>query len=490
MEHYDNVIRETSEWSHAGIFADEGITGTSTAKRMSFNRMMSQCRRGKIDRILCKSISRFARNTVDCLDAVRELKGLGIAVYFEKENIDTIKEQSEFMMSLYSSFAQAESESMSANVKMGMRMSMAKGKVNFRYDKLLGYERGEDGNPVIAENEAKIVRRIYQSYLAGYSLDKIRNELIAEGIPTAMGIKEWSKAGLHSILTNERYMGDALLQKYYVTDCLTKKQKRNRGELPQYYVENSHPAIISRYIWNRVQEEMARRANKRKKAINSGKTEHGKYSAKYALTEKLICGECKTPYRRCTWARNGKKRIVWRCISRLENGTKYCYDSPTLDEYKIQDAVVMAINRLRSEKDDIMDTLLEGIKRALGTNADDESSKLRDKKRILKEETNELINRMNNGESLESLEDEMRRVKEAQDQVDELIAEYDRQQMILDRENNRMSELKDILEAMPICLTEYDDTLVMQTIDYITVDNKEQLTVHFSIGAEISAPIV
>lgn len=290
VDYYTQKIEETDSWIMAGIFADEGITGTSLKKRDDFNRMMTKCRRGKIDLILCKSVSRFARNTVDCLNTVRELKALGISVFFERESIDTIKQQSEFMIALHSSFAQAESKSISANVRWGKQRAAQNGKVIFRYDKLLGYKKGNDGKPEVVPEEAATIHRIYSLYLAGYSLDRIVADLTADNIPTASGIKGWTKEVIRSILTNERYMGDALLQKTYITDCLTKKSKKNNGEREQYYVEDNHTPIVSKDLYNLVQEEMARRANKKNPAQKPGKTPKGKFSSKYALTERSLRG--------------------------------------------------------------------------------------------------------------------------------------------------------------------------------------------------------
>ena len=281
--YYTQKIEESPDWELAGIFADEGITGTSMKKRKEFNRMITACKRGGIDLILTKSLSRFARNTVDCLETVRMLKARGIGVIFEKENINTLTESSEFLITLFSGFAQAESESLSSNIQLGIRMAMKEGKVNFHYRSMLGYRRGADGEPEIIPEEAEVVRRIYRRYLEGCSEGQIQRELTQNGIATAKGVKAWSHQIVHNILTNEKYAGDALLQKTFTTDCISKKVKKNTGELPQYYIKDNHPAIIPRDIYQRVQEEMARRTSKRKILQKSGKTEQGKYSAKYAL---------------------------------------------------------------------------------------------------------------------------------------------------------------------------------------------------------------
>ena len=241
--YYTQKIEESPDWELAGIFADEGITGTSMKKRKEFNRMITACKRGGIDLILTKSLSRFARNTVDCLETVRMLKARGIGVIFEKENINTLTESSEFLITLFSGFAQAESESLSSNIQLGIRMAMKEGKVNFHYRSMLGYQRGADGKPEIVPEEAEVVRRIYRRYLEGCSEGQIQRELTQDGIATAKGVKAWSHQIVHNILTNEKYAGDALLQKTFTTDCISKKVKKNTGELPQYYIKDNHPAL-------------------------------------------------------------------------------------------------------------------------------------------------------------------------------------------------------------------------------------------------------
>ena len=239
--YYTQKIQDNPDWEMAGIYADEGISGTSLKKRAGFNKMITACKRGRIDFIITKSLSRFARNTVDCLDTVRLLKANGIGVYFEKENINTLTESSEFLVTLFSGFAQAESESLSKNVAWGKEKSAKAGNVHFQYKKMLGYRKGEDGQPEIVPEEATIVRRIYRRYLDGCTLGKIKRELDEDGVPTAQGVECWSPAIIHNILTNEKYIGDALLQRTYVTDCLSKKVRKNRGERVMYYVENNTP---------------------------------------------------------------------------------------------------------------------------------------------------------------------------------------------------------------------------------------------------------
>ena len=352
IAYYTDLINRKKEWTLAGIFADEGISGTQAKKRPEFLKMIRLCKKQKIDIVITKSISRFARNTVDCLEYVRQLKDLGIGVIFEKENINTMTMTSEFMIALYGSFAQAESESISKNVSWGKQKAYAEGKVAFQYSKLLGYQKGADGKPEIVPDEAETVHLIYELFLDGLSFTRIKNALESKGKLTAMGNQIWSESNIKSILKNEKYVGDVLLQKTFTVDCITKKVVKNNGERPMYLVTNHHAPIIDRDTFNRVQQELARRSSKRK-VSDKTTTEQGKYSSKYALSELLICGNCGTLYRRCTWTAGGKKQIVWRCISRLDHGKKYCSESPTIHEDKLHRAILKAVNEYLGCGDEI-----------------------------------------------------------------------------------------------------------------------------------------
>ncbi|MBR5947857.1 MAG: recombinase family protein, partial [Clostridia bacterium] len=327
VKFYTEKIQSEPKWSLVGIFADKGITGTSVKKRDEFNRLMRLCKRGKVDMIITKSISRFSRNTVDCLKYVRMLRELNIDVFFEEQGIHSIDPGAEFYITIYGSIAQSESENISANVKWGKAQSAREGKVPFNYKRSIGYRKGEDGTPEIDPEQAAVVKLIYERFLVGDSFGGIAAYLAERNIPSPCGKEVWGNGTIKSILSNEKYKGDAILNKTFTVDCLTKKVKVNNGERQKFYVENNHPAIIDSATFARAQEELARRAGKRKVKQKGTTTEQGKYSSKYALTELLICGECGTPYRRCTWTASGKKKIVWRCINRLDFGKKYCHNS-------------------------------------------------------------------------------------------------------------------------------------------------------------------
>ena len=259
---YTDKINGEPGWTMVGIYADKGITGTSVKKRDDFNRLMRHCKQGKVDMIITKSVARFARNTLDCLKHTRMLKEHNVDVYFEEQGIHSIQPGAEFYITIYGSIAQSESENISANVRWGKAQSAKEGNVPFHYKRFLGYRRGSDGKPEIDPEQAVVVKRIYERFLAGDSLATIANDLNTDGIPTPSGVGKWQRGTIESILTNEKYKGDAILNKTYIRDCLSKKVMINNGERPKYYVENNHPAIIDSATFGRVQEEMARRTNR------------------------------------------------------------------------------------------------------------------------------------------------------------------------------------------------------------------------------------
>ena len=479
--YYTQKIQDSADWEMAGIYADEGISGTSLKKRTQFNKMITACKRGRIDLIITKSLSRFARNTVDCLDTVRLLKANGIGVYFEKENINTLTESSEFLVTLFSGFAQAESESLSKNVTWGKEKSAKAGKVTFQYKKMLGYRKGADGQPEIVPEEAEIIRHIYHRYLDGCTLGKIKKELDEDGIPTAQGVECWSSAIIHNILTNEKYIGDALLLKTYVTDCITKKVKKNMGERPMFYVENNHPAIISRELFNLVQKEMTRRFSKRKVLQKSGKTELGKYSGKYALTELLVCGECGSPYKRVTWARNGKKRIVWRCVSRLEFGTKYCQHSPTLDESRLHNAILAAMNEYAAVRQEICPDVLAMAEEAKQALSQAGATLLNLKRRLdeVSHEQNDLLDLLLENMTDADLNARMKVLTDEKASLKEQILEAQQEEVGLAEQAAQRQKMRDSLMECSVGYTEFDDEFVRQIIQKITVEDAEIIRIHF-----------
>lgn len=311
VDFYTRFISNNEEWEFVGVYADEGITGTNTKNREGFKRMVADAKAGMIDIILTKSISRFARNTVDTLCTVRELKALGIEVRFEKENIHTLDPKCEVMLTIMSSLAQEESRSISENVQWGKRKSMMDGQVDMPYHSFLGYKKGADGRPEIVPEEAEIVKKIFDWYLSGLNMNTIAKKLEHEGIKSPRGMDKWSVSTIRSMLSNEKYKGDALLQKSITVDYLSKKRKKNEGEMTQYYIRDSHEAIIDRDVFDYTQYELKRR-EKIKNRIYS----------KSALSAKVVCGHCGEYYGHKT-AHNDKFHYdLWGCNAKHKSRTK------------------------------------------------------------------------------------------------------------------------------------------------------------------------
>ena len=487
--YYTEKINAEPKWKLVRIFADKGISGTSTKHRDEFNKMIRMCKRGRIDMIITKSISRFARNTVDCLKYIRLLKDINVDVFFEEQGIHSIEKGSEFYITVYGSIAQSESENISANVRWGKEQAAREGKVSFQYKNFLGYRKGADGEPEIVPEEAETIRYIYRRFLAGDSYQTIMENLQNKNILTPSGKTTWRYGTLHSILTNERYMGDAVINKTYTVDCISKKTKRNNGERAKYYVENNHPAIIDRVTFGKVQEEVARRSGLQKVKQVGTKTELGKYSSKYALTELLVCGECGTPYRRCTWTSCGNKRIVWRCISRLDYGKKRCHDSPTMGEEELHRAIMRAVQTVAMQNIKLLQTLKSHI--ATTVKCDDSE----DKKLEIKVRLAEINEEFQKAMSLVSVDDDNNVVIEQR--LTELIMERDMLNKELakyaENENssaqskiNEIVRLTDILENQPM---QFNDELVRQILQCVVVESKDLIKVIFNDGTEIDQPI-
>ena len=338
VDYYTNYIQRREDWLFAGIYTDEGISGTNTKRREGFNRMITDALDGKIDLIVTKSVSRFARNTVDSLTTIRKLKEHGVEVFFEKENIYSLDSKGELLLTIMSSLAQEESRSISENVTWGQRKRFADGKVSMPYKHFIGYKRGENGEPVIVESEAEVVRRIYRLYLEGKTPFMIAQILTDDHIPTPAGKSKWATTTIRSILTNEKYKGDALLQKTFCTDFLTKKMKVNEGEVPQYYVENSHPAIITPEMFDLVQQKMASRKARKKQHTGTS-----------IFSDKLICGCCGSIYGSKVWHSNDQyRRVIWQCNAKFKNEKKCT--TPHLTEEEIKSVFVKAMNKLLDDR--------------------------------------------------------------------------------------------------------------------------------------------
>jgi len=469
VAHYTEFMKKNTEWEFAGIFADDGISGTNTKKRDEFQRMINDCHDGKIDMVITKSISRFARNTVDCLNYTRALKNKNIGVYFEKENIHTLDAKGEVLMAIMASLAQQESESLSANVRLGLQFRYQQGKVQVNHNWFLGYTKDEDGHLIIDPKQAEVVKRIYREYLSGDGFLKIKRSLEADGILNGAGHKKWHETNIKQILTNEKYIGDALLQKTYTVDILEKKREANKGQVPKYYVENSHEGIIPKDIFLKVQEEITRRAN-----LTKGSTERRRvYSGRYALSGMVFCVHCGDIFRRIKWNNRGCKSTVWRCTSRVDKDGPDC-SARTVREEHLHEVLIKAINEAFREKENILPLLRENIESSLTEDVTYQMAALDEQIKVIQHELLATTDMKNPGDDLGM---EVRRLRNEKQAL--RAEEASNQDLKL-----RVDEMMTFLDCLSSELNEYDEQYTRTLIDKITVYD-DYFVVEFKSGIEI-----
>jgi len=471
VDYYTRHIRSNPDWAFVEVYTDEGISATSTAKREGFQRMIADALEGKIDLILTKSVSRFARNTVDSLTFIRQLKEKGVFVYFEKENIDTGDAKGELLITIMSSLAQEESRSISENTTWGQRKRMADGKVSLPYKQFLGYEKGEDGLPKIVESEARIVRLIYKMYLNGNTVTAIARHLTARGVPTPSGKQNWSTTTILSILKNEKYKGDALLQKGYTVDYLTKKRKINRGEIPQYYVENSHPAIIAPEVFDLVQAEIQRH-----RATGTAR------SGAHCFSDMVVCGDCGAFYGSKVWHSTGKyKRTIWRCNGKYKGGGRAVCRTPHLTEAQLQQAFINAFNQRLTDKETCFreyDTIIAMLTdtAALDKETEKLNAQLAATYALLRQNIEQNARTAQDQEEFAHHRTELEtRYIAAKTRLDTIAAE---KQNRISRRNNLICFL-DTLRQQDALLTEFDPALFRATVEKITVSPKNGIAITF-----------
>ena len=354
VSHYTSYINNHEGWTLAGVYADEGTSGTQTRTRVQFNRMIEACERHEIDLVITKSISRFARNTLDCLSYIRKLKALGIPIIFEKEGTNTMESSGELMVTILASIAQQESASISQNIKMGIGFGFQEGRGRLNYSTFLGYTKlDKPGSYKIVPAEAEIVRRIYREYLEGFSPAMIADGLMADEICSPAGGDKWYASTVSSILGNEKYCGDLLMQKYFVEDFLTHKVVKNEGQKPQYFVEDNHDPIIPKGVYYQVQGEKARRAAL---AADPSKLRFGK---RLALNGRLVCGHCGRTLKR--YVMKDEAKTDWRCRQRALVSVRDLKDDAEgrcglriVKEKEVKAAVLEACNGLPEARDEIL----------------------------------------------------------------------------------------------------------------------------------------
>lgn len=479
VDYYTQYIRANPDWQFVAVYTDEGISATNTKRRDGFNRMVQDALDGKIDLIVTKSVSRFARNTVDSLTTVRKLKEKGVEVYFQKENIYTLDSKGELLITIMSSLAQEESRSISENVTWGQRKRFADGKVSLAYGRFLGYERGEDGKPIIVEREARTVRLIYRLFLEGKTPNRIAKLLTDRGIPTPSGKTKWQPSTISSILKNEKYKGDALLQKSYTIDFLSKKTKVNEGEVPQYYVFGSHDAIISPEVFDLVQHEFERRKNL-----------GVRYSSNSIFSSKIICGECGGFYGSKVWnSTNRYRHTVWRCnnkYGREKSGGLGC-KTPHVDEELIKRLFVEAFNRQIMNRAEIIESCRSVL------------LSLTDTKKLEAELHHRKTDRELTAELIRKCVEENARFTVDQDEYkgkyDSLISRYEAAKAECDSITSKINEraakrvkindYMDLLSKRSQLLTEFDEDLWCVTVESLTVYSKERMILRFKDGSEV-----
>ena len=471
VSHYTEYIQQNPQWTLAGIFADDGISGTNTKKRDEFNRMIDECMAGNIDMIITKSISRFARNTLDCLQYIRQLKDKNIPVYFEKESINTMDAKGEVLITIMASLAQQESQSLSQNVKLGLQYRYQQGKVTVNCNRFLGYTKGNDGKLVIDPEQAEVVKRIYREYLEGYSMDKIAAGLEADGILTGAGKEKWHTSTINKILRNEKYIGDALLQKTYTTDFLTKKRIKNNGTVPQYYVEDDHEAIIPKELFMQVQAEIVRR-----RVVHVSPTgKKRSFSCNHCFAQMVFCGDCGELYRRVHWNNHGCKSIVWRCISRLAPGSAdtNCTNR-TVNELLLQEVTVTAINQILTERGTFLKQLQANIAKAV-VSADTLSPDGIHAR--LEELQTELLKLATSNADYDKVGDEIHRLRDQKQKMQLESANRDELK-------KRMADMSAFLTKQSAALAEYDEQLIRRLIEKVSI-YEDKFIVEFKSGVTV-----
>jgi DNA invertase Pin-like site-specific DNA recombinase len=476
VAHYKEFINKNPKWELAGIYADDGISGTDTKKRNQFNQMIDDAKQGKIDLIVTKSISRFARNTIDCLQYIRELKELHVAVFFEKENINTMDAKGEVLITIMASLAQQESESISRNIKIGLQYRYQRGQVIVNTARFLGYDKDNDGNLVINPEQAKVVKRIFYECLTGKSAIEIARELTKEGIKNGIGRTQWHSSGIIKILHNEKYIGDALLQKTYTVDFLTKKRIKNDGQVPQYYVENNHPAIISRATFYQVQKLLDMR---REGFTTEGGHHHG-YTNAYCFSSIVYCGRCKDIYTRCVWYRprigEVEKVYVWRCYSRLHwnHKGKRCMGR-TITEADLEEASLKAMNELIQQHQladkQIAANILKVTQGSAGPSLDELDQQLEDQQLLL-------LNMSTHNKNVEQLTEQVQALRKQREQLIQQEIDHD-----IKRSN--LKNIQSFFQTYQGGLIKFDKKLVRLLIEKITI-YKSKIEFTFKDGEVIT----
>ncbi len=476
VDYYTSYINSRDDWEFVEVYTDEGITGTNTKHREGFKRMISDALDGRIDLIVTKSVSRFARNTVDSLTTVRQLKDKGVEIYFEKENIWTLDSKGELLITIMSSLAQEESRSISENCTWGQRKRFADGKVTVPFNRFLGYDRGEDGNLVINPEQAATVRRIYSMFLKGMTPFGIASRLTADNVRTPGGKDRWNAGSVRSILSNEKYRGDALLQKSYTVDFLTKKKKFNEGEIPQYYVKNNHQAIIAPDVFEMVQRELERRGKSR-----------GSHSGVHLFSGRIQCGQCGNWYGSKVWHSTSKyRRTIWRCNHKFAND-EICM-TPHLTDEEIQGYYLSALRKLLADKDEIIAAFEQAKDAALNLSSmTAEGNELQNELLVVSELMHQsmyenarvALDQAEYNKYYTSLTERYDKAKARLEEVNGTISDKQTRQATIEAFLDEVKRLDSVSEFQP--------ALWYSLADHMTVYSKDDVRIRFKDGTEIKS---
>lgn len=476
VDYYTNYIEGRDDWEAAGIYTDEGISATNTKKRDGFRRMVADALAGKIDLIVTKSVSRFARNTVDSLTTIRKLKEHNVECYFEKENIWTFDSKGELLLTIMSSLAQEESRSISENVTWGHRKRFADGKVSFAYSRVLGLDKGPNGTIVVNKEQAEIVKYIFRRFIEGMTPHSISVELTKKGVKSPSGKPQWNSSTVRRMLSNEKYKGDALLQKQYTVDYLQKKVKKNEGEVPQYYVEGNHEAIIEPRVYDLVQTELERRSS------SSGP----RYSGVSIFSNKIKCAECGAWYGSKVWHSTDKyRRVIYRCNAKFDGKDK-C-QSPHLTQEDIKAAFVKALNMLITERDEIIENV-KLIRQTVCKTAslEEERDNVRNKLEEVVTLTQSCVDE--NARRAQNQNDYQKRYDGLVERYEKVKALYEAIVAAIEEKQAKFERLGifiDMLEKQPGPVSEFDAVMWGSMVDFISVDKDKNMTVMFKDGSAV-----
>jgi len=464
---YTQYISGRVDWTLVDIYADEGISGTTTKKRKEFLRMIDDCMAGKIDMIVTKSVSRFARNTEDCLHHVRKLKEKGISVFFETENIDTLGSTGELLLTILSGLAQDSSRNQSDVTKWGILRQFESGKVLVNTKRFLGYDKNKDKELIINEEQAELVRRVFAEYLDGKSYASIAKGLMNDGIKTVTGNIKWWDSTISGMLENEKYYGDALLQKTITVDFLTHKRTANKGQAQKYMVSENHPPIISKEIFDKVQDEKERRALLKGNLVG----DRHKYSSKYPFSGKVFCGSCGNIFRRRQWnSTNTSKKVVWQCKTYIMDGKDAC-GAKAVDENVLMDAFVRTFNRIYENRQSFIKTMTENIETIILQRPDiGESEALDQRIEELKNELKRLIRfQVNNSIDSEVYNEEYRSISGELEEVRKKRLELDKDIESKDGLKQRFEKILETINGRDSLLVEFDEGIFNALVEKIEI---------------------